>query len=187
MKPLPPSQWDESLQPILDDMKGRPLNVHGLMANHPKLLKAWWQLRNYSVSGGDLEQRDCELVILRVAVHMKVWYEWSSHVVRGLAAGLSLEEITRVMKGPATAEWEERDSVLLGIVDELIESRGISEPTQERAGKYFTGNQIMDVIAIHGFYVTLACMINTWELELDTHVREHLPDSVTLDSFTSGL
>ena len=37
MKPLPPTQWDESLQPVLDDMNGRPLNVHGLMANHPKL------------------------------------------------------------------------------------------------------------------------------------------------------
>ena len=125
-------------------MTGAPHEAFATIA----LLKAWWQLRNYSVRGGDLEQRDCELVILRVAVHTKV---------------------------------------LLGIVDELIESRGISEPTQERAGKYFTGNQIMDVIAIHGLYVTLACMINTWELELDTHVREHLPDSVTLDTFTSEL
>ena len=187
MKPLPSTQWDESLQPILDDMNGRPLNVHGLMANHPKLLKAWWQLRNYSVSGGDLEQRDCELVILRVAVHMKVWYEWSSHVVRGLAAGLSLEEILRVKKGPAATEWDERDSVLLQVVDELLQSRRISASTQDRASQYFSANQLMDVIAIHGLYVTLACMINTWELELDTHVREHLPDSVTLDTFMSGL
>ena len=92
----------------------------------------------------------------------------------------------RVKKGPAATEWDERDSVLLQVVDELLQNRGISAPTQDRASQHFTANQIMDVIAIHGLYVTLACLINTWELELDTHVRERLPDSVTRDIFMSG-
>ena len=45
----------------------------------------------------------------------------------------------------------------------------------------------MDVIAIHGMYVTLACMINTWGLELDAHVRERLPESMTRENFMSRL
>ena len=116
MKPLPPSNWDESLQSILDDMSGRPLNVHGLMANHPQLLKSWWKFRNYSIAGGDLRQRECELVILRVSARMKVWYEWASHVVRGQASGLSMQEIERVREGPAAAGWNERDSALLTFI-----------------------------------------------------------------------
>ena len=93
MKPLPPSKWENSLQHVLDDMNGRPLNVHCLIANHPELLRSWWQFRNYTVGGGDLEQRDCELVILRVSVRMKTWYEWAAHVDRGLASGLSMAQI----------------------------------------------------------------------------------------------
>ena len=187
MKPLPPSKWNNSLQHVQDDMNGRPLNVHCLMANHPELLRSWWQFRNYTVGGGDLEQRDCELVILRVSVHMKTWYEWAAHVERGLASGLSMEQIERVKKGPSAADWDERDSALLRTVDELIENRGISTSTLEMVGQHFTENQIMDVISIHGVYVALACMINTWRPEPDAHVLERLPESVTHDSFMSGL
>jgi alkylhydroperoxidase family enzyme len=170
MQPLPLAEWDESLNHVIDDMNGRPLNVHGLMANHPELLNAWWGFRNYSVRGGALEQRDCELVILRVAVHMRSWYEWASHVDRGLASGLSIEEIEKVRQGPGASEWGDRDALLLKSVDELLTERAISKPTQAKLAAHFSANQIMDVIAIHGMYITLGCMINTWGLELDEPV-----------------
>ena len=95
---LPPSDWDGSLSPVLDAMNGRPLNVHGLIANHPALLKAWWDLRMHVVKASELDARAAELVILRTAVHAASQYEWLSHVDRGHAAGLTLEEIERVME-----------------------------------------------------------------------------------------
>jgi hypothetical protein len=116
--PLPNEEWDESIAHIKKEMKGRPLKVHGLMANHPQLLKAWWNFRNYSVQGGDLGPRKAELVILRVALHMKAWYEWAS-------------------------------------------------------------------IVIHGMYIILGCMINTWGLELDPEVENKLPGSICKDQFES--
>ena len=132
MKPLPLDQWDKSLSHVIDDMSGHPLNVHSLMANHPDLLNAWWDYRNYSVRGGALTQRDCELVILRVAAQMKNWYEWACHVDRGLASGLSVEEIQRVREGPDAPEWSDHDAILLRCVDELLEERVISSATQEK-------------------------------------------------------
>lgn len=183
MQPLPLPEWDESLSRVVEDMNGQPLNVHGLMANNPKLLNAWWDFRNYSVRGGELEQRDCELVILRVAVHMRSWYEWASHVERGLAAGLSVEEIDRVKEGPEATGWSARDALLLTTVDELVEDRGISEVTQTSLSEHFTSNQIMDVIVIHGMYITLGCMIHTWRLDLDEHVSEGLPEDLSRESF----
>ena len=44
MNPLPVAQWDKRLQNVVDDMGGQPLNIHALMANHPRLLAAWWDL-----------------------------------------------------------------------------------------------------------------------------------------------
>ena len=67
MQKLPPANWDASLQNVLEDMGGQPLNIHKMLANHPGLLAAWWSLRQYLVNGGDLGQRECELAILRVA------------------------------------------------------------------------------------------------------------------------
>ncbi|NIP67983.1 MAG: hypothetical protein GTO04_02000, partial [Planctomycetales bacterium] len=113
LSPLPPAVWEASLRRILDDMGGQPLAVHGLMANHPGLLSAWWNLRNYTVTGGDLTQRQAELVILRVAWHMRNWYEWGSHVHRALSAGLTESEIEGVKRGAEGGGWARPEQLLL--------------------------------------------------------------------------
>ena len=181
--PLPPTNWDDSLAPIIDDMNGHPLAVHGLLANHPALLKAWWDFRNYTISGGDLGQRKTELVILRVALHMRNWYEWGSHVQRGLAAGLSEVDIEAIKSGPAHPGWADPDKVLLQAVDELVADRGISEQTLIALQEHFSGQQILDVIVTHGAYVILGCMLNTWDVELDGRVAADLPEGTSRERF----
>ncbi len=181
--PLPVAQWDASLAQVVEDMKGRPINVHGLMARHPELLRAWWNYRNYSVKGGDLGKRGGELVILRTAVHLRAWYEWGSHVDRGLACGLSMAEIDRVKRGPSAPEWDPRDRLLLTAVDELFADRALSKDLRVQLAEHYATRQVMDIIAIHGMYVILGCMINTWGLDLDAHVAEKLPPEVTREAF----
>ncbi len=183
MKPMPPDQWDPSLQHIIGDMHGRPIQIHCLLANHPALLNAWWSYRMHSVQGGDLEQRDCELVILRVAVHMKAWYEWAAHVDRGLVAGLSLDEIYRVAEGPSAVAWDEKDSTLLNAVDQLISDRTIDHATQTRLENFFSARQVMDIISLQGMYLTIACLIGTWPIEIEDHIVQRLPEEVTEESF----
>ncbi len=183
MRPVAVNDWEESLRHVVSDMNGRPLNIHGLLANNPPLLDAWWKLRNYLVRGGDLDQRHCELVVLRVAARRRSWYEWASHVVRGLESGLSLEEIEQVRSDDAV--WEEQDAVLLDAVDEILRVNHITLATLARLQKYFTNRQVLDLIHLQGMYATLACMLGTWQLELDEHVVRRLPDSVTAEEFAA--
>jgi alkylhydroperoxidase family enzyme len=183
LRPLPPGEWDASLASIIADMDGRPLAVHGLMANHPGLLEAWWDIRKYTIAGGDLGQRNAELVILRVAVHMKSWYEWGSHVQRGLAAGLTEAEIERVKSGPGDPEWSESDRQLLQAVDELFADRCLSARTKVALAEHFSDRQVLDVIVIHGAYVILGCMLNSWPVELDQQVAAVLPKGCTRERF----
>ena len=183
VKPLAIADWDESLASIIDDMGGEPINVHSLMAHNPALLKAWWDFRNYSVAGGALGKRGGELVILRVATHMKSWYEWGSHVERSLACGLSMAEIERLKWGSDSAEWDADEVVLLNSVDELVETHGLKPSSHAALREHYSVSQIMDIIAIHGMYVILGCMINTWGLELDAHVKDSLPETITREVF----
>jgi 4-carboxymuconolactone decarboxylase len=184
MNPLPVHRFDPSLKHVIDDMNGRPIRIHCLLANHPDLLNAWWNYRMHSVRGGDLEQRDCELVILRVAVHMQAWYEWAAHVVRGLAAGLSLKEVERVAAGPSAGSWSKQDAALLKSVDQLIANRAIDSETLAVLGEYFSDKQIMDIVSLQGMYLTIACIIGTWDIEIEDHVADQLPESVTEQSFS---
>ena len=111
MRAIPTEDWNSSLSHIIADMKGIPLNVHKLLANNPALLDAWWSLRKYLVQGGSLGTRNAELVILRTAAHARNWYEWASHVERGLISDLSLVEIEQVLEGPSHPDWTESDAV----------------------------------------------------------------------------
>jgi 4-carboxymuconolactone decarboxylase len=183
LRPLPAAEWDASLNSIVDAMGGRPLAVHGLLANHPALLKAWWDIRNYTIAGGDLGQRNAELVILRVARQMKNWYEWGSHVQRGMAAGLTEADIEGIKSGPQDPRWSDADSVLLQAVDELVADHGISGQTMSALKKHFSGQQILDVIVTHGAYVILGCMLNSWDVELDGHVEADLPEGTSRELF----
>ena len=187
MKPLPIDQWDASLQHIVDDMNGRPLNIHRLLANHPEFLRAWWRHRKYSVRGGDLDQRDCELVVLRIAVLTGTWYEWAAHVDRGLIAGLSREEIKRIAAGPSHVDWDVRDALLLTAVDQLFCKRRIEPVTLVDLGEYFTERRILDLISLQGLYVNIACMIGTWGLDIEKELAEQLPDDITEDAFRALL
>jgi len=183
LAPLPTPDWDPSLAHIIADMNGDPINVHRLMANHPALLEAWWSFRNYSVDGGDLGRRKAELVILRTAARLRAWYEWGAHVDRALAVGISLDEIERVKDGGDAPGWDEEESVLLSAVDELFDDKRVSPKTLTDLRRFYTSRQVMDVMAIHGMYVILGSMINTWGLELDERIQEKLPSTVTREAF----
>jgi alkylhydroperoxidase family enzyme len=180
MMPLPLNKWEKSLKSVIDDMNGRPLNIHALLARHPKLLKAWWPLRQHLVSGGDLERRECELVILRVAAHMGSWYEWASHVVRGMDSGLTLAEIEGVRRDDV--HWNEQEAALLAAVDQLLRQRAIDPDMLRRLGVFYTDRQILDIVHLYGMYATLASILATWDVELDEHVALQLPETVTPDS-----
>ncbi|WP_020675889.1 carboxymuconolactone decarboxylase family protein [Geopsychrobacter electrodiphilus] len=183
ISPLPLSAWDASLAHISEDMQGLPLNVHALMAHHPELLKAWWNFRNHAVGGGDLGRRRSELIILRVALQLRSWYEWGSHVERALACGLTIDEIERVKQGAQAMEWQPDEALLFTAVDELMTVHAITPETLNKLCQHYTVQQVMDLIAIQGMYVTLGGMLNTWGLKLDEHVKHKLPPSVCEDKF----
>jgi alkylhydroperoxidase family enzyme len=178
VKPIATELWPQDLDFIVKDMSGNPINVHKLLANHPELLKAWWNFRNYSVKGGELGQRKGELVILRVAIHMQAWYEWGSHVERSLACGLTLAELEAVREKEPTGEWAEDEALLLLAVDALITEHKIPTTLLAQLSTHFSTQQMMDIMAIHGMYVILGCMINTWGLELDSHIAAKLPADI---------
>ncbi len=170
--PLYLRDWPADLGQIADDMNDKPLNIHGVMAHHPKLLNAWWPLRQHAVSGGSLGPRAAELVILRVAVHLRSWYEWASHVDRARRVGLEASEIARVMSGPDADGWSVQDTILLQAVDEAMQARKITPETLMLLKRHYDDQQCLDLIAICGMYMTLGIMLNSFDTDLDADVDD---------------
>jgi hypothetical protein len=186
LSPLSVSDWDPTLGAIAEDMGGMPINVHKLMAHNPALLKAWWSFRKHSVQGGTLGPRLGELVILRVGIQLAAWYEWGSHVDRSLRCGLALDEINRVLQRDILTVWAKDEAALLEAVDELVEDHALSRAMRLRLAEHFSVEQILDIIAIHGMYVILGCMIRSWGLELDDAVNARIEEHTTPESFAAA-
>lgn len=170
--PLPNDDWDAALRDVIADMHGRPINVHRLLANHPDLLRAWWNFRNHSVTGGTLTPRQNEIVILLVAHAMQNAYEWDSHVDRGLAAGLDPAEIEAIRSGGG--QWPAEETVLIEVVGALLDAHQIPDGLLGHAREHFSDQALMDVIFIHGAYVILGCLLNSYPVALDDEVAARL-------------
>ncbi len=170
--PLEVAQWPSVLDGVSADMNGAPINVHKLMAHSPHLLRAWWDFRNYSVSGGSLGARLGELVILRVGVHLGAWYEWGSHVDRAQRIGMSTDSIFQTLN--ARPNLDMPDNLILAAVDELMQDHKINAQTRAALEQHFSTAQLMDLIAIQGMYVILGGFINTWDLTLDEAVAKRI-------------
>ena len=68
-------------------------------------------------------------------------------------------------------------------MDQLIENKCLSKSQYKQLSNFFSEQQIMDLIAIHGMYLILGCMINIWGLPLDDDIQERLPSSINKSSF----
>jgi hypothetical protein len=97
-----------------------------------------------------------------------------------------MNEIERVKQGIDAAEWNVAEAVMLRCVDELVETHGLKPSSHAALRAHYSVPQIMDIIAIHGMYVILGCMINTWGLELDADVKDRLPECITREGFEAG-
>lgn len=165
LSPLPEEQWDPQLDEVRAQL-GAVLNVHRVMANHPDLMAAWTPLRQHIATGGSLEPRRRELVILRVAHRTGVAYEWHHHVSRARAAGLTAHEIEAVRLNGNTT-WQAGDLALLVAVDELLDDVCLGDATRLALEASVGVEGILDVVVTVGMYVTLAMLINTAGIEFE--------------------
>ena len=181
--PIPAQEWPSELAGVLDDLRGRPVNVQSLMANSPGLLNAWWPFRNYIVKGSSLGQRKTELAILRLAIHMNCWYEWGSHVDRALRLGIEVEEILGLLEPVTENPWSEGERALIMAVDDMMKYRKVRPVTLAILNKNYSNQQVMDLIALQGMYLILAGMIKTWGLSLDQETEERVSHILNEEAF----
>ena len=103
--PLPQSEWnnDSDVQEMMATLKrdGQVFNIFSTLARHPALLRRWLVFGNHVLGKSTLPARERELAILRTGWLCRAEYEWGHHVAIGKDAGLSADEIKRVLRFPA--------------------------------------------------------------------------------------
>lgn len=156
------------------DRDGEPLAVFGTIARHPKLFGAWLRFASRLLSGGSLDRRSTELVILRVAYNLGNNYEWGQHVQ--ICRGLGFEQavIDRVMAGPAAEGWSPLEALLLRATDEMYTERHITSATWDTLAEHLSEIQLIELCFLIGHYEMLAMFLHTVNVQLEPG-KEPLP------------
>ena len=133
LRPLPDAEWSPEVQRLLgatrdrvaslegDDSeeKGKTLSILRTLAHHPRLLGPFLGFATALAQHGALSRRHSELLALRAAWNSQSDFEWGHHVAYARVAGLSDEEIDRIVDGPAANGWSDVDRALLEAADQL--------------------------------------------------------------------
>ena len=168
LPPLSDEQWPSELT---DSLTGSILNIHRMVAHNPTLTAAYAPLRNYIVKDSSLTERQRELLILRAGHIMKSEYEWTHHVVRGRAAGLTDAEITRVQEGPSAEGWTDDEQAILRSVDEMRAHQELTVETAASLQQHVGNDGVIDTIFTIGIYLTLGTILKTFEVPLDESIK----------------
>jgi alkylhydroperoxidase family enzyme len=167
LKPISEGAWPEELADMAQSFAAK-LNVYRTMAHHPALVRAWADLRAHVVLNNVLGDQASEIVILRIGHHWNSDYEWTHHVVRGRAVGLSDERIESMRGDPANMSAGDR--TLAEAVDALLRT-GRLPPAQRASLIAAIGEKgVLDVMATIGMYTTLAFIVNTFETPIDANI-----------------
>jgi len=146
-----------------------PLVLFRTMARNPRIFSKMFA--GGLLDKGVLGLRQREIVIDRTTARLGCEYEWGVHVALFASkAGLGAAEIAATVLGPADADcWSPDEQALVAIVDELVDERKISDQTWTRARKSFDEAQLLEAIALVGYYHTISFLCRGLELPLESY------------------
>lgn len=169
IKPLVPAEWNEEQKKILAPMvrDGRVYNIFATMARHPRMMEKWLAFGSYILRDSTLPKRDREILILRIGWLCRSEYELGQHSLIGQRAGLTSEEIGRIIAGPEAPGWEPFEATLLRAVDELHREAFISGETWKALAERYDEKQCMDLVMTVGQYNLVSMLLNSFGVQRD--------------------
>lgn len=117
-----------------------------------------------SFPAGKLDNKDREMIILRVGALSGSAYERMQHLPLALKAGWSEVDIEKIEKGTPTGE---REKAILAFVDECVRNVKVSHDTFNRIRPYYDETQIAELTLLIGHYMMTARFLETLEVDLD--------------------
>lgn len=166
----PGPELDELLGKTMLAPNGRPINIFGTLAHHPKLLKRFNVLGGFFLNTGLLPAREREVVILRVGHNCRAVYEFGQHTVIGRRVGLTDEEISALTKAPSAHAWSADDVALIALADDLCADDCVSDATWAALRGRWSDAEMLELVMVAGMYRMVSGFLNSLGVQLDEGV-----------------
>ena len=100
-----------------------------------------------------------EFAILIIGRQWRSQVEWFAHAPLAAKAGLPADIIAELKEGKRPSKMAEDEAAVYDFVNELTTTQKVSDETYARTKKVFNDQQIVDLTAVAGSYMTVAMML----------------------------
>lgn len=145
-----------------------PLVLFRTMARSPRVFGKMFA--GGLLDKGPLDLRQREIVIDRTTARLGCEYEWGVHVALfAEKVGFGETEVAATVTGPPDAAcWSASEQALLALVDDLVDRRSIEDATWTALTAHFDEAQILEAIALVGYYHTISFLCRGLSLPIES-------------------
>ena len=136
---------------------GSPFNV---FLRSPELGDHLQKVGSYIRFKSTLGARLNEFAILITARQWNAQYEWHAHHRLALQAGLSPDVAAAVAAGQRPTGMQADEEIVYNFCQELHTQKRVSDATYQAVVDKFGEQGVMDLIAVNGYYVLVAMVLN---------------------------
>jgi alkylhydroperoxidase family enzyme len=144
-----------------------PLVLFRTMARSPRVFARMFA--GGLLDKGSLALRQREIVIDRTTARLGCEYEWGVHIAFfAERVGFTPAQVAATAQGANDAAcWTDEEQALIALVDDLVDRCAIAPATWSRLAAYFDEAQILEAIALVGYYHTISFLCVGLELPLE--------------------
>jgi len=164
---LAPEQLTDQQRPLAEEiMKVSSIGLAGPynpMLRSPIMAERLFRLLDYLRFSTSVPRRLNEFAIL---IQARLWtsqVEWYAHYPLAIKAGLPEHVAAALREGRRPSGMQPDEELVYDVCMEISTAHRVSDATFERARKLLTDQQIVDLIAVSGTYVTVAMLLATAE------------------------
>jgi len=159
-------------QPELAELvaQRRPLNIYRMLAHGGNVAVGFLRMGGAILRESEIAPELRELVILRAGAWCDAGYEMYQHKRLARSIGVPEDKIAAVVSVRSDAPaglFDERETVLLRFVDELVRDVKASDETFRRMCELFPYKQVVEVVLTTGFYMMVSRFLETFEVDIE--------------------
>ncbi len=168
LKPTPPPYSPEVTKQLARLMPEgmEPLALFRTLAVNDRVLSR--MLAAGLLDRGTLSLKEREIVILRTCARLGSEYEWGVHVtIFSEKAGLSHDQVNATCRvgTNALAVFEAKESLLIRLVDELVDDARVSEELWSELEANWASDALVELVALVGFYHSVSFATNAFRIQ----------------------
>jgi 4-carboxymuconolactone decarboxylase len=151
---------------------------YSMLLRSPELAARYLGMTDYLRFETSLPHRLNELAILIEARLWDAQYEWWAHFPIAMKAGLSEAVANDIKEGRRPTTMKPDEEVVYDVCIELLRERHLTDATFRRAKEMLGEQQVVDLVAVAGFYVMVSSVIIAGEVGIPNGGAPPLPTLV---------